>query len=95
MNTNEYGKFHITSMDEFKRQGYLWRIATGNAKVTSSDEIYIRVKANDVVLKSTKGKLFIYDVLGMECKAFSMLEGMYFNVYAEYTNEINMFIRQL
>ena len=95
MNPNEYGKFHITSMDEFKRQGYLWRIATGNAKVTSSDEIYIRVKANDVVLNSTKGKLFIYDVLGMECKAFSMLEGMYFNVYAEYTNEINMFIRQL
>lgn len=95
MDPSEYGKFHISSMDEFKRQGYLWRIATGNAKVTSNDEIYIRVKANDVVLKSTRGKLFIYDVLGMECKAFSMLEGMYFNVYAEYTNEINMFIRQL
>ena len=94
MTPSEYGKYHITSMDEFKRQGYLWRIAIGNSKVTSNDEIYIRVKASDVVLKATKGKLFIYDVLGMECKAFSLLEGKYFNVYAEYTNEINMFIRQ-
>lgn len=94
MQPEEYGKYHITSMDEFKRQGYLWRIAIGNSKVTSNDEINIRVKASDVVLKATKGKLFIYDVLGMECKAFSLLEGNYFNVYAEYTNEINMFIRQ-
>ena len=95
MRPEEYGKYHINSIDEFKRQGYLWRIAIGNSKVTSNDEINIRVKASDVVLKSTKGKLFIYDVLGMECKAFNLLEGEYFNVYVEYTNEINMFIRQV
>lgn len=94
MTPDEYGKYHITSMEEFKRQGYLWRIAIGNSKVTSNDEINIRVKASDVVLKTTRGKLFIYDVLGMECKAFSLLEGNYFNIYAEYTNEINMFIRK-
>lgn len=95
MSPDEYGKYHITSIDEFKRHGYLWRIAIGNSKVTSNDEINIRVKASDVVLKATRGKLFIYDVLGMECKAFHLLNGKYFNIYAEYTNEINMFIRQV
>lgn len=93
MSVDEYGQYHITSMDEFKRQGYLWRIAIGNSKVASNDEITIRVKASDVVLKSTKGKLFIYDVFGMECKAFKILEGKYFELYAEYTNEVNIFIR--
>jgi single-stranded DNA-specific DHH superfamily exonuclease len=93
MNKEEYGIYHINDIDEFKRQGYLWRIAIGNSKVTSSDEINIRVKARDVVLKSTKGKLFIYDVLGMECKAFKPLTGEYFDIYAEYTNEIELFIR--
>lgn len=94
MTPSEYGKYHISSIEEFKRQGYLWRIAIGNSKVNSNDEINIRVKDSDVVLKSTKGKLFIYDVLGMECKAFNLLNGKYFDVYAEYTNEINMFIRE-
>ena len=94
MKPEEYGIYHINSLDEFKRQGYIWMIATGNAKVTSRDEIVIRVKASDVVLKSTVGKLFIYDVLGMECKAFKPLSGEYFNVYIEYTNEISMYIRE-
>jgi single-stranded DNA-specific DHH superfamily exonuclease len=93
MNKEEYGIYHINDINEFKRQGYLWRIAIGNSKVTSSDEINIRVKARDVVLKSTKGKLFIYDVLGMECKAFKPLTGEYFDIYAEYTNEIELFIK--
>lgn len=93
MSESEYGVYHISSMDEFKRQGYLWRLAIGNSRVTSNDEIYIRVKASDVVLKTTKGKLFIYDVLGMECKAFKLLSGRYFDIYAEYSNEVNIFIR--
>lgn len=93
MKPDEYGKYHISSLDDFKRLGYIWRIATGNSKVTSKDEIVIRVKSNDVVLKDTKGKLFIYDVLGLECKAFKPLSGEYFDVYIEYTNEINMYIR--
>ena len=93
MNTDEYGVYHIDSLDDFKRQGYVWKLAVGNSKVTSKDEIVIRVKASDVVLKSTKGKIFIYDVLGLECKAFKPLSGEYFDIYIEYTNEINMYIR--
>lgn len=93
MSPDEQGIYHIQSLDWFKRQGYIWRIATGNSKVTSKDEITIRVSARDVKLKETKGKLFIYDVLGMECKAFKALSGDYFDIYTEYTNEINIYIR--
>ena len=93
MDASEYGEYHITDFNKFKQLGYIWRIATGNAKVTSTDEVNIRVKASDVSLKYTKGKLFIYDVFGMECKAFKALAGEYFDIYIEYTNEINFYIR--
>lgn len=89
----EYGEYHIDNLDEFKKQGYVWKIATGNAKVTSKDEIVIRVKATDVKLKNTTGKVYFYDVLGLECKSFSPLKGDYFDIYIEYTNEINIYIR--
>ena len=92
---SKQGIYHITDLNNFKKLGYIWKISIGNSKVTSGDEINIRVSASDVVLKSTKGKLFIYDVCGLECKAFSALTGKFFNVYAEYTNEINFYIRQI
>lgn len=90
---SEYGEYHIDSLDDFKRQAYIWRIATGNSKVVTNDEINIRVKVNDVKFKENKGKLMIYDVLGMECKSFKPLEGEFFNIYMEYTNEIVMYIK--
>lgn len=93
MTEDEKGVYHIDSLDEFKRQGYLWRIATGNSKVSSKDEITIRVKASDVKLESTQGKVLTYDVLGLKCKSFNPLSGEYFDVYMEHTNELSIYIR--
>ena len=87
------GTYHIDSADEFRKSGLVWKIATGNAKVQSVDEILVRVSAKDVVLKETKGKVLIYNVLGFECKAFKPLQGDFFNLYIEYSKEINIFIR--
>jgi single-stranded DNA-specific DHH superfamily exonuclease len=93
MTPEEYGEYHIKSLEDFKKQGYIWRIATGNSKVTSTDEINIHVKASDVMLKNTQGKLYLYDVLGLECKAFEPLQGNYFDIYMELNKEIDMYIR--
>jgi single-stranded DNA-specific DHH superfamily exonuclease len=93
MSEDEYGEYHIKDLVKFKQQGYIWRIATGNAKVSSNDEICIRVKASDVVLKSAEQKVFKYDVLGLECKAFKPLKGKYFDIYMELSSEVNMFIK--
>ena len=57
------------------------------------DEVNIKVSARDVVLKEIRGKLFLYDVLGLECKAFKQLSGEYFKVYLEYTNELSAYIK--
>ena len=91
--SDKMGIYHITDFDKFKKLGYIWKMATGNSKVTSTDEVTIRVSASDVSLESTSGKLFIYKVLGMECRAFKALAGEYFDIYIEYTNEITMYIK--
>lgn len=95
MPEDKRGVYHITNMDEFKRLGYVWRLATGNSKVISTDEIYIRVKSNSISLKKNyNNKLYVYDVLGIECKAFEPMIGDYFDVYLELSKEVNAFIRK-
>lgn len=93
MPVEEYGKYHIVSMDEFKKAGYLFKVGEGNARVTDADAVYIKVCAKDVTLKSIKGKLYLYDVFGLECKAFQELHGDYFRMYLEFTNELNFYIK--
>lgn len=87
------GVFHIESADDFRKAGLVWKIATGNAKVASIDEIIVRVSAKNTTLKETRGKVLVYNVLGFECKAFKPLQGDFFNLYIEYGREINIFIR--
>lgn len=93
MPESERGVYHIQSFDEFKRAGYLLRLGIGNSTVDSKDIINIKVPARDVLLKEVKGKLYIYNVYGLECKAFKQLSGEYFNLYIEFTNELNMYIK--
>ena len=95
MTVEEMGEYHIANIDEFKRLGYLWRLAIGNSRVISNHEINIVVKASDIELKGNTGNVYKYNVLGMECKAFSILTGKYFKVYAEYTNQVDLYIRPL
>lgn len=93
MPESERGVYHIQSFDDFKRAGYLLRLGLGNSTVDSREIINIKVPARDVLLKEVKGKLYLYNVYGLECKAFKQLSGEYFNLYIEFTNELNMYIK--
>ena len=92
---NERGEYHITDILDFKRNGYLMKIAVGNSKVSSLDEVYIRVKTSDITFKEMKGKLYIYDAFGIKCKAFSQISSEYADIYLEYSNEISAFLREV
>lgn len=90
----ERGIYHINSFDEFKKNGYLLRIGIGNSKVSTKDEVNIKIPANALVLKEIKGKLYTYEAFGLECKAFERLEGKYFKLYLEFTNELVAYIKK-
>lgn len=91
---NEHrGIHHIESIDDFKKQGNLWRLAIGNSKVSSYEEINIVTSISEAVLKETQGKIYIYNVLGMDCKAFEPLTTDIIKVYVEYSTGIDFYVR--
>lgn len=89
------GIHHIDNMDDFKKQGLLWRLAIGNSRVSSRDEIVIVVPLKDVILKDIKGKVYEYSVFGIDCKSFSPLSTSLVQVYLEYNNNIDCYIKNI
>lgn len=87
------GKFTITDMDEFKRQGGLVRLSIGNSKLSNEEQIMITVSTSDVRLEEIRGKLYIYNVLGLSCKAFAPISTEVVDIYAEYSKQIDCYIK--
>lgn len=87
------GKFHIEDMDNFKRLGYFWRLAIANSKLSGLEQLDIITSLRGVKLKEKIGKVYIYEVLGLECKAFEPIKTSLITVYIEYNNEINMYVK--
>lgn len=83
------------SMETLRRNMLLMYIALGNSNVNSIDEIDITVPARMVKMKQAHEKYYVYDVDGVECRAFETLKGQQFKVYAEYTTEIQLFIKNI
>lgn len=87
------GEYHLDDLVEFKKEGGLWRLSLGNSSVSSDEQIVITIHSSNISLKEVVGKLYIYDVLGMECKAFSEVQSEYVNVYAEFGKTIELYIK--
>lgn len=87
------GKHHIDSIEDFKRAGNLLRLAIGNSYVNSQEQIDIIVSIQDAKLIEQRGKLYIYDILGIKCKAFEQLQTDLIKVYAEQSNLINLYAK--
>lgn len=87
------GKYHIADMDNFKRLGYLWRLAVANSKLSGEEQLNIIGSLLDVELVEQRGKLFVYEVMGLRCKAFEPLNTRLVNIYIEYSKDIEMYIK--
>lgn len=87
------GKYHIDDMLKFKQEALLWRLAIGNSNVSSEEQIEILTGIDSVDFKEQRGSIYIYDVLGLECKAFEPIVTRYVTVYAEFSNQVDIYVR--
>lgn len=87
------GKYHIDDIEAFKKAGGIMLLSVGNSKVSSEEQIMISVPSSLASLVEKNGKLFYYNVLGLKCKAFKEIEPGMVNIYAEYSNTIDLFIK--
>lgn len=93
INADNPGDFVIESMDEFKKQGGIWRLGVGNSKVNNDEQIFITVSSSDAVLTEQRGKLYLYNVLGLQCKAFEIINKPVINIYVEFSRQIDCYIK--
>lgn len=87
------GIYHINSMDNFKKLGYFWRLAIANSKLSSQEELVIYASISDVKMLGNKGKLYKYEVLGIECKAFEIINTTIVKIYIEFNKTAEAYIR--
>lgn len=90
---NLKGKHHIYDINNFKKSGGLLRLAIGNSRVNNSEQIEIIVPLSQAKLVEQKGKIYIYDILGIQCKAFELLKNSTIRVYAEQSNLLNIYAK--
>lgn len=93
INKTSPGQFVIDDIEEFKRQGGLWKLGIGNSKLSTDEQILITVSSSDAVLFEQRGKLYIYTVLGIKCKAFEPITKPIINIYVEYSRQIDCYIK--
>ena len=88
------GKYHIDNFEDFRKGGGLYLLAIGNAKVSSDEQIMITVPATEATLVEIKGKLYVYEVLGVICKAFREITfDKFINIYIEMETSIEAYIK--
>lgn len=90
---NAKGTYHIDDINKFKQMGGLMMLGIGNSKVANDEQIMITVKSTEASLIETRGKLYLYDVLGITCKAFKEIEPGMINIYVEQSKSIEFFIK--
>jgi len=91
------GRYHITDMERFKRAGLLWRLGIANSRLSTNESIdIITLNTFDEPVKiSASGKAFYYNILGIHCMAFEELSTKYIKLYAEFTNELKIYARNM
>ena len=89
------GVHHVEDFNEFKRQGYLWRLAVANSKLSTNEHLEIITSSMEVRLVEQRGKLYIYEVLGMQAKAFEPIVTGKVSIYVEYNGNIEIYLRNV
>lgn len=89
------GEYHIDSLEQFRRDGGLMRLGIANSKLSSDESINIMIFNIGNFGFEQKGKVYIYDIYGIKCKAFEPLNTEWLSIYVEYSKTIEIYIRNV
>lgn len=88
------GKHHIDDMLEFKQKGYFWKLAVANSKLCVSEQLDIVASIRDIESSRQIGKLYLYNIFDIECKAFEIIKTDLIKIYLEYNrNGIEAYVK--
>lgn len=86
------GIYHINNTDEFRRIRGLIELAIVNARSTGNEELNIVYEGN-VGEPDIRGKVFIYDIAGLECIAFEPITSRVVTLYVEFDKDVVIYAK--
>jgi len=89
----EPGEYHIEDVNKFKKDYELMKLAVGNSRVSSEEQILINIVKDDVMLVEKVGNVWYYSVCGLRCKAFEDIYTSECTVYVEFQDNIEIYLR--
>lgn len=92
---SDKGKYHIMDMENFKRQGNIWKVAMANSKLSSDESIHIVGNYSDLQFIEQKGKVYFYTMLGLSCMAFEEINTRLVDIYVEYSTDIKIYVKNI
>lgn len=95
--SNKVGLCHYNDLEQPKREQLIYKLAMINSRMLSKDSLYI-VGANvpdKVKLTGMDGKVYNYNVYGLDCRAFEPIATQYVQIYIEFRKGIECFARPL
>lgn len=92
---HERGKYHISDIDEFKRQGLLWQLAVANSKLSSEESISIVALSRNLQFIEQKGSAYKYRIFGLTCISFETINTKFVEIYIEYSGDVNIYVRNI
>lgn len=91
------GICHYETLDQPKREQLIYKIALINSKMLDNDSLMIVCANIPEMVKFVRmdGKVYIYDVYGLECKGFEEMRTPFVEIYAEYRRGMECYVRTL
>ncbi len=92
---NLIGIHHISNFDEFRSSGKLMDLSMANTYLSTREQMQILANTSDVNVINKYEKYSEVNVLGVTGKTFDTLGHKYVNIYPEYTNTMDIFVRDI
>lgn len=82
-------------LQDFKLKQGLLKISLANSYLLSEESYELWVENYGKFEYKQIGKLYIYNINGLECKSFELLSSQYISIYVEYSKQINIYARNV
>ena len=87
------GNMHLDNFSRLKKNNNIFRLAKANSRLSSIEHIPIITKSEYLEFMGNMGKLYLYSIDNLSCKAFEEIKTPFCELYVEYTDTVEIYVK--
>ena len=87
------GNMHLDNFSRLKKNNNIFRLAKANSRLSSIEHIPIITKSEYLEFMGNRGKLYLYSIDNLSCKAFEEIKTPFCELYVEYTDTVEIYVK--